>query len=93
MSYSSRQLLRFHLLMFLLIYVLTCSCLISRNLLNGLKTCLEVYKYMTRLDGKLSCQGGDCATSLDHSESMVILNGCFPVIMYMTVSENNYSCG
>lgn len=46
------------------------SCLIARNLLNGLKTCLEVYQYMTRLDGKLSCQGGDCGTSLDHSESM-----------------------
>lgn len=46
------------------------SCLIARNLLNGLKTCLEVYQYMTRLDSKLSCQGGDNGTNPEHSESV-----------------------
>ncbi|KAK9667803.1 hypothetical protein RND81_13G012100 [Saponaria officinalis] len=44
------------------------SCLIARNLLNGLKTCTEVYEYMTRLDNKLLCQGSNNGTSLDSNE-------------------------
>lgn len=46
------------------------SCLIARNLLNGLKTCLEVYQYMTRLNSKLSCQGGDNGANADYNENM-----------------------
>ncbi|XP_074264675.1 histone-lysine N-methyltransferase CLF [Silene latifolia] len=44
------------------------SCLIARNLLNGLKTCMEVYQYMTRLDNKLLCQGGNNGASFDSNE-------------------------
>ncbi|GAB2282630.1 hypothetical protein Dimus_017169 [Dionaea muscipula] len=40
------------------------SCLIARNLLNGLKTCSEVYQYMIHLDNRLSCQAGDGATKV-----------------------------
>ncbi|GAA0176369.1 histone modifying enzyme [Lithospermum erythrorhizon] len=34
------------------------SCLISRNLMNGLKTCREVFQYMNHCEHKLSLQGG-----------------------------------
>ncbi|XP_057520684.1 histone-lysine N-methyltransferase CLF-like [Amaranthus tricolor] len=46
------------------------SCLISRNLLNGLKTCSEVYQYMTLLNTKLSGQIGEDGTNLDCSKAM-----------------------
>ncbi|GAB2231720.1 hypothetical protein Droror1_Dr00010732 [Drosera rotundifolia] len=42
------------------------SCLIARNLLNGLKTCLDVYQYMNHLDNPLSCQVGDGSTKADN---------------------------
>ncbi|VFQ60881.1 unnamed protein product [Cuscuta campestris] len=35
------------------------SCLIARNLLNGQRTCLEVFQYMNRTKNKLSTQAGD----------------------------------
>ncbi|TXG59409.1 hypothetical protein EZV62_013982 [Acer yangbiense] len=41
------------------------SCLIARNLLNGLKTCWEVFQYMTSSGNKLFGQAGDGANSLD----------------------------
>nr|XP_011463980.1 PREDICTED: histone-lysine N-methyltransferase CLF [Fragaria vesca subsp. vesca] len=40
------------------------SCLIARNLLNGMKTCWEVFQYMNYSDSKVSCQAGDAANSL-----------------------------
>uniref|UniRef100_A0A1I9W0B0 [histone H3]-lysine(27) N-trimethyltransferase n=1 Tax=Populus tomentosa TaxID=118781 RepID=A0A1I9W0B0_POPTO len=38
------------------------SCLIARNLLNGLKTCWEVFQYMTRSENRLACEAGDAGT-------------------------------
>ncbi|KAM1048152.1 hypothetical protein TB2_026895 [Malus domestica] len=40
------------------------SCLIARNLLNGMKTCWEVFQYMNFSESKMSCQAGDAANSL-----------------------------
>ncbi|TQD92721.1 hypothetical protein C1H46_021714 [Malus baccata] len=40
------------------------SCLIARNLLNGMKTCWEVFQYMNYSESKMSCQAGDAANSL-----------------------------
>ncbi|EEF38818.1 enhancer of zeste, ezh, putative [Ricinus communis] len=40
-------------------------CLIARNLLNGLKTCWEVFQYMTCSENRLACQAGDAANSLE----------------------------
>ncbi|XP_024457831.2 histone-lysine N-methyltransferase CLF isoform X2 [Populus trichocarpa] len=38
------------------------SCLIARNLLNGLKTCWEVFQYMTRSENRPACEAGDAGT-------------------------------
>ncbi|KMT11349.1 hypothetical protein BVRB_5g106820 [Beta vulgaris subsp. vulgaris] len=46
------------------------SCLIARNLLNGLKTCSEVYNYMTHLNSKLSIEGRDDGTNLECNDPM-----------------------
>lgn len=51
------------------------SCLIARNLLNGMKTCWEVFQYMNCSESKLSCQAGDGANSLVEGYSKVDLNG------------------
>lgn len=51
------------------------SCLIARNLLNGLKTCWEVFQYMTCSENKLFCQAGDAATSLFEGYSKFDFNG------------------
>jgi histone-lysine N-methyltransferase EZH2 len=51
------------------------SCLIARNLLNGMKTCWEVFQYMNCSESKLSCQVGDGANSLVEGYSKVDLNG------------------
>ncbi|XP_071915406.1 histone-lysine N-methyltransferase CLF isoform X2 [Coffea arabica] len=40
------------------------SCLIARNLMNGLKTCSEVFLYMNSYDNKLISQSGDGANAL-----------------------------
>ncbi|XP_048431534.1 histone-lysine N-methyltransferase CLF [Pyrus x bretschneideri] len=40
------------------------SCLIARNILNGMKTCWEVFQYMNYSESKMSCQAGDAANSL-----------------------------
>ncbi|KAI4314982.1 hypothetical protein L6164_027836 [Bauhinia variegata] len=40
------------------------SCLIARNLLNGLKTCWEVFQYINCNEGKMSGPAGDAANSL-----------------------------
>ncbi|XP_076893935.1 histone-lysine N-methyltransferase CLF-like [Bidens hawaiensis] len=40
------------------------SCLIARNLMNGLKTCSEVYYAMNCSENKLSSEGGDNITFL-----------------------------
>ncbi|KAL8152058.1 LOW QUALITY PROTEIN: hypothetical protein V2J09_021866 [Rumex salicifolius] len=45
------------------------SCLIARNLLNGLKTCLEVYQYLTGIDNKLY-PGGNAAGRMEGDEAM-----------------------
>ncbi|KAB5547826.1 hypothetical protein DKX38_011232 [Salix brachista] len=38
------------------------SCLIARNLLNGLKTCWEVFQYITRSENRLACEAGGART-------------------------------
>lgn len=40
------------------------SCLVARNLLNGMKTCWEVFQYMNCSESNLFCQAGDGANSL-----------------------------
>lgn len=40
------------------------SCLIARNLLNGLKTCWDVFQYINCEEGKLSGSTGDATNSL-----------------------------
>ncbi|KAI3669805.1 hypothetical protein L6452_41224 [Arctium lappa] len=40
------------------------SCLIARNLMNGMKTCAEVFYAMNCSENKLSSQGGDGLNSL-----------------------------
>ncbi|CAK9167126.1 unnamed protein product [Ilex paraguariensis] len=40
------------------------SCLIARNLMNGMRTCAEVFKCMNHSENKLSIQAGDRANSL-----------------------------
>ncbi|KAD4888180.1 hypothetical protein E3N88_20253 [Mikania micrantha] len=40
------------------------SCLIARNLMNGLKTCAEVFYAMNCSENKLSSQGGDSSNFL-----------------------------
>ncbi|OIW10951.1 hypothetical protein TanjilG_22758 [Lupinus angustifolius] len=39
------------------------SCLIARNLLNGVKTCWDVFQHINCEDGKMSGPGGDAANS------------------------------
>ncbi|XVE82820.1 hypothetical protein DITRI_Ditri16bG0036200 [Diplodiscus trichospermus] len=51
------------------------SCLIARNLLNGLKTCWEVFQYMTCSDNKLACHAADGAISLLEGYSKFDFNG------------------
>ncbi|XP_050205617.1 histone-lysine N-methyltransferase CLF isoform X2 [Mercurialis annua] len=50
-------------------------CLIARNLLNGLKTCGEVFQYMTCSDNRLACLAGDAANSLGEGYSKFDFNG------------------
>ncbi|CAL9026725.1 unnamed protein product [Prunus brigantina] len=45
------------------------SCLIARNLLNGMKNCWEVFQYMNYSESKMSCQEGDAANSLIEGHS------------------------
>ncbi|KAL3525678.1 hypothetical protein ACH5RR_014050 [Cinchona calisaya] len=40
------------------------SCLIARNLMNGLKTCWEVFLYMNSYENKLLSQAGDVSNAL-----------------------------
>lgn len=40
------------------------SCLIARNLLNGLKTCWDIFQYINCEEGKMSGPPGDVANSL-----------------------------
>nr|KYP66826.1 Histone-lysine N-methyltransferase CLF [Cajanus cajan] len=42
------------------------DCLIARNLLNGLKTCWDVFQYINCEEGKMSGPPGDAANLLDH---------------------------
>lgn len=51
------------------------SCLIARNLLNGLKTCWEVFQYMTSSGNKLFGQAGDGANSLLEGYAKFDFNG------------------
>lgn len=43
---------------------LSYSCLIARNLMNGWKTCLDVYMYMNNTENKLFSQSGDGTKAL-----------------------------
>lgn len=59
-----------------------CSCLIARNLLNGLKTCWDVFQYINCEEGKLSGSTGDATNALVEGYSKVdfdaaILNAIF----------------
>ncbi|PNY03837.1 histone-lysine N-methyltransferase CLF-like protein [Trifolium pratense] len=47
------------------------SCLIARNLLNGLKTCWDVFQYINCEEGKLSGSTGDATNSLVEGYSKV----------------------
>ncbi|GAU26043.1 hypothetical protein TSUD_225040 [Trifolium subterraneum] len=47
------------------------SCLIARNLLNGLKTCRDVFQYINCEEGKLSGSTGDATNSLVEGYSKV----------------------
>lgn len=64
--------------------LLLCSCLIARNLLNGLKTCQEIFQYMNCSENKLICQGGDAANYLGEGYPKFDSNGnvvgIFPLI-------------
>ncbi|GKU94770.1 hypothetical protein SLEP1_g8215 [Rubroshorea leprosula] len=51
------------------------SCLIGRNLLNGLKTCWEIFQYMTCSENKLSLQAADGVLSLLQGYPKFDLNG------------------
>ncbi|KAE8673990.1 SET domain-containing protein isoform 1 [Hibiscus syriacus] len=51
------------------------SCLIARNLLNDLKTCWEVFQYMTGTDNKLACHSANGVLSLLEGCSKYDLNG------------------
>ncbi|XP_039167546.1 histone-lysine N-methyltransferase CLF isoform X4 [Eucalyptus grandis] len=51
------------------------SCLIARNLLNGLKTCQEIFQYMNCSENKLICQGGDAANYLGEGYPKFDSNG------------------
>ncbi|KAK8556762.1 hypothetical protein V6N12_003157 [Hibiscus sabdariffa] len=51
------------------------SCLIARNLLNGLKTCWEVFQYMTGADNKLAYHAASGVLSLLEGCSKYDLNG------------------
>ena len=44
------------------VFVFHDSCLIARNLLNGLKTCWEVFQYITHSENGLACEAGDAGT-------------------------------
>ena len=48
-----------------------CSCLIARNLLNGLKTCWDVFQYINCEEGKLSGSTGDAINSIVEGYSKV----------------------
>ncbi|XP_010263481.1 PREDICTED: histone-lysine N-methyltransferase CLF-like isoform X2 [Nelumbo nucifera] len=50
------------------------SCLIARNLLNGMKTCADVYQYMSCTENKLSNRVGDGTNSLVEGHSKVDYN-------------------
>ncbi|KAI4330273.1 hypothetical protein MLD38_028573 [Melastoma candidum] len=51
------------------------SCLIARNLLNGLKTCQEVLEYMNYSENQLTGLGGDTANHFGESYSKFDSNG------------------
>ncbi|KAJ4828977.1 hypothetical protein Tsubulata_020630 [Turnera subulata] len=51
------------------------SCLIARNLLNGLKTCWEIFQYMTCSENSLAGLLGDGANCLAEAYSKFDLNG------------------
>lgn len=55
------------------IFAFYCSCLIARNLLNGLKTCWDVFQYINCEEGKMSGPPGDVANSLLEGYSKVDL--------------------
>lgn len=78
------------------ISLLPCSCLIARNLLNGLKTCQEIFQYMNCSENKLVCQGGDAANlgeghpKFDSNGNMV---GIFPFIALVCQdSPSDFCC-
>lgn len=38
---------------------MSCSCLIARNLMSGLKSCSEIFKFMNRSENKIFSEDGD----------------------------------
>lgn len=74
-----------------LVFVFHNSCLISRNLLNGLKTCWDVFQYMTGSENRLACQDGDAANSLGEGYSKFDFNGAL-VSGFVTCLRLAYDC-
>lgn len=63
------------------------SCLVARNLLNGMKTCWEVFQYMNCSESNLFCQAGDGANSLVEGYSKVDLIGTIvSALLWLSVS-------
>lgn len=46
---------------------MSCSCLIARNLMSGLKSCSEIFKYMHHSEKKIFSRDGD---------GMALADGC-----------------
>lgn len=67
------------------------SCLIARNLLNGLKSCWEVFQYMNYSEKKLAYQAGNAANLEGYSkfEFNGIMVSFFPALLctYMRSSH------
>jgi len=64
------------------VFVFHDSCLIARNLLNGLKTCWEVFQYMTRSENRPACEAGDAGT-LGEGYSKFDFNGTMVRILLL----------
>lgn len=54
-----------------------CSCLISRNLLSGMKTCSEVFHYMNYIESKGACGVHNGSNSLAEGHVKVSTNVLF----------------
>lgn len=58
------------------------SCFIARNLLNGLKTCWEVFQYMAGSENRPGCQAGDAGNFVE-GYSKFDFNGTMVSILHL----------